>query len=765
MLLLLTASCVLKANKYSGRVFDKTTGEPLPFTHIFDQKGCFLTLSDNNGKFIIEIAGTDSIRIIATSVGYEKYSMSFSRSARELLLALSPLTHQLNDVEVEGVRSAININRPYAQNTVYAAKIEENISSSLIDVLETVPGLYKKSEYHSPIVLRGLSGKRVLVTEDGNRKMGSTSSGFSGQTVNVYNLEKVEVIKGPASVRYGPGAIGGIINMVSRQPFAQQGFNGRVLGVYGTNNNEYTVLGNLNYCNESNSLSIGGRYQHASDFHYGNGAKAENSFHKDADVNAMYIHRFRNNLSVAVNGNVHLGGPWGRPKGYNGTEYVVQTAERDDSYYINAGVKWSGERIPLTIDAAVFYDKDRLKEVRSDYDIGSGRLSFQETVDYDNYYSGWKLHALYQVKDNIQLMLGSDGIFYRVKSPTVMQDFFKNYIIRNKVADNSGVVMGGLFLESEVNFCGDKLKWVVGVRGDLAKMNEGNVHDTLLVKGRSPHLKIINANTGLMYQFIRDLFLSVNIARASRMPDAKELFVESSTTDGMVYGNPALKPEYGFNFDLGVKGYFSDFIFDISLYANFLHDFITPVMWYGANKKGNNYKYDNIDKSLIYGAEISLAYNRNGIFTDRDAFNYNGFAVITKGYEIKKDHNWLNKDRIPLNQIPPFNTRHEIIYRYRFGGKLSVYAGMNLLWFNGRKEYASTSYPTGSYCLIGCLAGVQKRIQNVKYRLSVNISNLTNEAYKPFESLIYGMGRNIKFLFSVEFGESNRRYRTNCINE
>ena len=339
LLLLLWVSCSVSAYKYTGRVFDKQTGEPLPFTHIYDHKGKLLTLSDEKGFFSIENHEKDSVRVSASSIGYSHYYMAFSRESKQLLVALTPMGKELGTVVIEGKRSSININQPYTQSTVYAANIEEKVSSSLIDVLETIPGVYKKSEYHSPIVLRGLTGKRILMTQDGNRRMGSTSSGFTGQTVNVYNLDRVEVIKGPASVKYGPGAIGGIINMVSRPINDQQGFHGRVLGMYGENNNEYSILGNLNYSSGVHSLSVGGRYQHASDFKYGNKQVAVNSFHRDGDVNALYMVQPRADLQFSINGNVHLGGPWGRAKGYNGTDYVVQTAEQDDSYHLTVGAK------------------------------------------------------------------------------------------------------------------------------------------------------------------------------------------------------------------------------------------------------------------------------------------------------------------------------------------------------------------------------------------------------------------------------------------
>ena len=146
LLLLLWVSCSVSAYKYTGRVFDKQTGEPLPFTHIYDHKGKLLTLSDEKGFFSIENHEKDSVRVSASSIGYSHYYMAFSRESKQLLVALTPMGQELGTVVIEGKRSSININQPYTQSTVYASNIEETVSSSPIDVLETLPWVSKNSE-------------------------------------------------------------------------------------------------------------------------------------------------------------------------------------------------------------------------------------------------------------------------------------------------------------------------------------------------------------------------------------------------------------------------------------------------------------------------------------------------------------------------------------------------------------------------------------------------------------------------------------------
>ncbi len=746
-----------------GFIFDNVTGEPLPFAHICDNRGRLICQSDEQGRFNIVVSTSDSIRIKASYVGYKLYDMKFSSASTSMLIAMSPQMQNIDNVDISVQRTPININKQYSQTSVYAARIEENISTALIDVLETVPGLYKKAEYHSPIVLRGLSGKRLLITLDGNRRMGSTSAGFTGQTVNIFDLKKIDIIKGPASVKYGPGAIAGIINMERRSPFESDGLAGKVLATYGENNNEYTTLANISYSKDNVAFGVGGRYMNASDFRYATGEKAFNSDHVDKDISGFCAFRFSRSFVLSAESNVHIGGPWGRAKGYNGTDYVLQTTLQDDNYHCSVRGEWEPTMVVEKMDFSLYFDKDRMRDIRNDYDIASGKLSYKEDVRYDNYYSGWRFHTLFSLFSNTSLTVGSDGVFYRIDSPTELTDYFKNFTIKNRVAEDAGLMMGGVFAESEMKICNNRLRWVLGVRGDMANINEGDVHDLNDDKGRNENIYAFNLSTGLVYNPLSDIFISLNMARACRMPDATELFVETATTDGLVFGNIDLKPEYGLNFDLGLRGSISNVTFDISAFSNFLYDFIGRKVWKSAAKKGMNYRYENIDRSLIYGAEISLGYNRKGVFNSKDNINYNGFLVYTRGYELKKDKDWFSSDNVPLNNIPPLNSRHELIYRYNIGYRSSVYTGVNFVWFDGRTEYAPNSYPTGSYSLLGCMAGVKKNYKNNDYKFSISVNNLTNERYRPFESLIYGMGRNVKFMITMEFGNSEKKHGTRCV--
>jgi len=85
-------------------------------------------------------------------------------------------------------------------------------------------------------VIRGFDGDRVLVLQDGNRIGGlGFESGDHAEPVNVLTTDRIEVVKGPATLLYGSSAIGGVVNTISGHDSAHKGVNGYVTGVGGTN--------------------------------------------------------------------------------------------------------------------------------------------------------------------------------------------------------------------------------------------------------------------------------------------------------------------------------------------------------------------------------------------------------------------------------------------------------------------------------------------------------------------------------------------------
>jgi iron complex outermembrane recepter protein len=133
---------------------------------------------------------------------------------------------------------------------VSSAQILERNTESLGDVLDDELGIAKRTfgPGTSRPVIRGFDSDRVLVLRDGNRT-GSLGyqSGDHGEPVDLLNLEKVEVVKGPATLLYGSSALGGVVNAITGHDSAHEGFRGFVTGIGSSNTWQGGGGGGLEY--------------------------------------------------------------------------------------------------------------------------------------------------------------------------------------------------------------------------------------------------------------------------------------------------------------------------------------------------------------------------------------------------------------------------------------------------------------------------------------------------------------------------------------
>ncbi|MDR3796331.1 TonB-dependent receptor [Phocaeicola sp.] len=172
-------------------------------------------------------------------------------------LSLASQIHQIDEVVVTGARQETDV-RHLSQtvSVVGRAQIEHSLQPSLLPVLtEQVPGLFVTSRgvmgygvsngAAGSISLRGLSGgtARLMVLIDGHPQYAGIFGHPIADAYQSFLAERVEVLRGPASVLYGSNAMGGVINIVTRK-MQEDGLNTHLHASYGSYNTLETELTN-----------------------------------------------------------------------------------------------------------------------------------------------------------------------------------------------------------------------------------------------------------------------------------------------------------------------------------------------------------------------------------------------------------------------------------------------------------------------------------------------------------------------------------------
>lgn len=137
-------------------------------------------------------------------------------------------------------------------------------------------------------VIRGFDGDRVLVLQDGNRIGGlGFESGDHAEPIDVLNVERIEVVKGPATLLYGSNAIGGVVNSITGHDTAHKGFNGYFTGLGGTNRGQGAASAGVEFGTEKWLLWGNGGIQTSSDYDTPIG-RIPNSFSREHNFTAGF---------------------------------------------------------------------------------------------------------------------------------------------------------------------------------------------------------------------------------------------------------------------------------------------------------------------------------------------------------------------------------------------------------------------------------------------------------------------------------------------
>jgi len=209
--------------------------------------------TDENGAYEFRNVPPGNYTILAHMEG-------FPDQTRRVTLASGGEKAENFEMRLTGLREEVTVTATGTEQSLFEAfqavttldpiRINEEAHPSLGEVLDKEAGVNKRSfgPGASRPVIRGFDGDRVLVVQDGVRvgSLGS-QSGDHGEPVDVLSLERIEVVRGPATLLYGSNAIGGVVNAITGHDYAHEGWRGYFTGIGGTTNKQGGAAGSVEY--------------------------------------------------------------------------------------------------------------------------------------------------------------------------------------------------------------------------------------------------------------------------------------------------------------------------------------------------------------------------------------------------------------------------------------------------------------------------------------------------------------------------------------
>ena len=548
--------------------------------------------------------------------------------------------------------------------TVFDRETIEKIQpEKMADLFKTIPGVEIDGEgpFRGLPVIRGMSSNRVLILVDGQRlnnaRESTTFAGIQPALVNLSEVERIEVLRGPASVQYGSDAIGGVINIITRQPnLGEQDFkvSGDVALEYGTISDSRAGRVSVTGTGSGFSFYAGGSYEQVEDYTAADGASDDprySSYVRDDDSvpnSGMEQTNFNGGFKFLTGqqGVLRIDAEVVRTKdvGFPGFDlessgilFTFPNFDRD-----KIGVSWStGPVWGLSDISLSTYYQGVNKESASIFDFpGYFSDSFTQSEIDSIGFNAQSIADVGQHKLTFGLDFYDDNVEDTALSETCFGPFCMPPSTEVAVPKSEQTGLGAYIQDGWA--VSDAITLQLGVRGDtFSFVSEDDPNYT----GEPFDVtdSAVSGNVGVTWSVTDNVNFTGLIARGFRTPNLQERSFFGLATNGEAYiiQNPDLTSESSWNYEIGTKVRYDRYTGGLHFFYNDLTDFITLEFLgvvdpdFGVELA----RFDNIAKATIWGAELDL----QAIFADWwTAF---GSVAYMEGTN--------NTNNEPLSTIPP----------------------------------------------------------------------------------------------------------------
>ena len=731
-LLIALLSSASATGTVSGRV-TSSTGVPLSDVQVSLPELRRSAVTDSAGRYAISELPAGSFTLSFQRIGYAPAVRRIASTGNDVTVdvTMRESVVELTGIQVTASANATSaLNSPQPTSIVAGDELRAAQSPSLGETLDGVAGVHSLSTgvgIGKPVI-RGLTSNRVLVLDDGQRLETQQWGDEHSPNVETANAERVEVIRGPASVLYGSDALGGVINVVQRElpdAIGVPGFmRGSATAAYGSANSMWD--GALNVEGGSGSVGFRGSLS-------GRGSK---------DVHTPdYV--LWNSGNEAAGGTAALGtrGSWGSlSASYSQRNETIQLTDEDPAATPTQRMSTGHGRVDLALplgasrlEVSTGYERSRRREFEDDTTttVGLGLLSQTYLGD---------VHYHHMPVGQFSGLVGFSGL------RTTFDKFGEETLIPPSQLNSAGVY---LFEQSE----GERVNVSFGARYDYRHLDVEA--DTVLGNSARTHTwNSVIGNVGLLFHLSEPMALVVNVGRGFRAPSSFDLY-SNGVHEGTVAferGNPNLKTERSVNTDVALRAQSSSLSLEVGTFVNLIQDYIYTVPT-GAIDSASGFQIYDVTQgdARLTGVEASAQWHPTPFL------HIQGTADYVNGQNTSTDQ--------PLPSMPPFRATWTVRYErgqhayLSFGGETN--AQQTRLDPAERQFYADAlggaGYQSEAYALVNLGAGAGWVVGSRTFLIDLSLRNAFDKRYADYLSRIKtnaldpGMGRSLIARVTTEF--------------
>ncbi len=741
-----------------------------------------VAVSDLDGRFSFQNVEIGPHTIHVSFLGYTPYKTIVRYTGLrplnlEIKLQLSE--ELLNTIIVTGEHAKQESSLSVAHISDHL--IDDHSHGTFAKSLESLPGInaINVGTGIAKPVIRGLSSNRIIVNQQGIKQESHQWGADHGLEVDQYDVERVEIIKGPASLQYGSDGLGGVINIMPGKILPAGTIAGSAQGVYKTNNDHYggSVHMGLNW--QNNFFSA--RYSRQS---FGDYEVPANNFIYNGFTLPIYNNRLKNtsgqetNLRMSMGiqrdwgiGRIHFNhytleaglfsGAVGIPRSYT----LTDDGNRRDIDIPNQKVDHYRLSIHQTLligdDDHLDFNLGYQKNIRREFSFPEFHSIPASQLEPGNNLAlqfelrtlSGNVHYEHRFSSKRKLITGGNVQWQRNTRTGFefllpdFQTFRYGLFGLTEWQTPTGITFNaGLRLDLASNDTEFFRQWVWN-------SNE-MIIDSLVARETNDNFFNWSASLGMSIPFGENKWiLKTNLGKSFRIPYPAET-VSNGIHHGTFrheVGNPDLTSEHGYQVDISAEFSQDHFRGSIATYVNYFNNYIYlgptfPAEFSSLPEAGQLFKYRQ-DDALYTGFELEWEWH----LTDR--------LEWTQSADFVYSHNISTGLALPFTPQPSFKNRlHYLIWQNKKGEHiLEVSTGHNYSFpAEGSSRIDRSERPTPGYHLWDAGAEYTGEIRGQEFQLNLKCHNVFNTFYFNHLSRyrlinVPEQGRNIVISLKVPF--------------
>jgi iron complex outermembrane receptor protein len=727
---LVLSSAVARAQTIAGTV--NATAGPVVGATVRLLELDRIVRTGSGGRFTFSNVPKGTYRLFAAAAGYASATDTVRVSGDTTMILFTLLESATRLEEVVVTASPVpGLTGEQFQSTASKTRTDllASAGTSFADKISDLPGVAVRGNGWAPSrpILRGLGDNEVLVLEDGLR-MGdiATYDPAHATPIDALAISQIDVVRGPATILYGPSTIGGVINVITDivPDISDRKLSG-TLAVEGNTGSDL-ASGYLNnvFSDDHQAFKVSAGGVHSQDIHIPNRTYTDPGTGADFALDRMpqtFDRSWEAGVGYAYQapfGSIGIGGKhfdtnYGVPGDPPNPDFetVPPTTSR-----ITQARNTVELRSRFTV-ASTLLDQLRVNASYNDYDQSEFPTAQDSTGVSDpqaNHFHKRSLNAVVQFQQRSWGKLhGTLGLWTNIEDLTIEGD--------QPLGPNS--LTTGIAAYAYEEFAATSSTRVqAGLRYDYNKIQThpfaGSTDPVFQTLDVSRLSNAMTASLGVVQRLSPHMTGSLSVARSFRAPTVQELFANGLDAASGTYsvGDASLRPETGAGIDASLRGTYDKVTFEVSPYITYINDYIYGFLRGDTIEDFPVRQFAPTDARLM-GFEAAVTVQPASYLALRASTDY-----------VNAQNTRLD---VPLPFIPPLRGLLRATYqKEKFMGKIEERMAAR------QSRLGDGDTPTGGYAITNVGIGVRFVRGGVANDLTLYCDNAFNQVYRDNLSVV-----------------------------